>query len=99
MKKYIYEAIIGVQSTEKGGLFKVKEGLETLDKNVKKAVGMENVSIYLLGSPKYRLVTWSFKPETIKKKVIPIVNETIKKLSKQKGLKVVLLEENLKVGV
>ncbi|GEM_PF-813197 len=99
LKKYIYEATIGIQSIEKGGLFKVKKGLETLHKAIEKATGLENVDIYLIGSPKYKLVTWSFKPETIKKKVLPTVKETIKKLSKEKGLRVVLLEENLKVGV
>lgn len=99
LKKYVYEAILGIQSIEKGGLFKIREGLEYIDSNIRRAVGRDNVEIKLIGSPRYRISTWSFKPETIKKKVLPTVQKTIEDLSKKKGIRVVLLDEKLKVTI
>ncbi len=98
LKKYMYEAVIGVQSIERGGLFRIKESLRQIDENIRKAVGRENVEISLIGSPRYRLSTWSYKPETIKKKVLPTIKKTVEELSKQKGLRIAIIEEKLKVA-
>lgn len=98
LKKYIYEAVIGIQSIEKGGLFNVKKSLQKIDENIRKAVGRENVEISLIGSPRYRISTWSYRPETIKKEVIPTIKKTIDELSKQRGLRIAIIDEKLKVA-
>ena len=98
LKKYIYEAVIGIQSIEKGGLFKIKDALKKLDEEIRKAIGRENVEITLIGSPRYRISTWSYKPETIKKRLLPTVKQTVDQLSKQRGLRLVVVDEKLKVS-
>ncbi len=97
LKKYYYEAIISVSSIDRGGVYKVKEALMKIDEALSKATGLENTSIILVGSPRYRLTTWSYKPETIKKRVLPTVSEQVKKLGKMKNLSIEVVEENLKV--
>jgi len=97
LKKYYYEALISVSSTERKGVYKVKQALEKIEDALSKATGLDNTTIILVGSPRYRLSTWSYKPETIKKKVIPTISERIKKISKKDGVDIEIVEENLKV--
>ncbi len=96
LKKYFYEAVISVSSIRRGGVYRIKEALGQLDKELASATKLENTEIVLIGSPRYRLTTWSYKPETIKKKVIPTVNQVVKKLGKKGDVNIEILEENLK---
>ena len=95
LKKYVYEAIINAQYIGKGGVYIIRDSLNTIKEEVTRETGERNIKIFHDGAPRYKLRVWSYKPETIKRRTIPAVKETIRKLSKK--LKINLEKEMLKV--
>jgi len=95
LKKYVYEGIVNAQYIGKGGVYMVRDALNALMNEIIRTTGEKNIEIFHDGAPRYRLKVWSYKPEVIRREVVPTVKDTVKKLSKKLDIKI--LKEELKV--
>lgn len=89
-KKYVYEARLKIFYIGRDGVKHIKDACESILNSIKKAVtDLEELKIYNDGTPHYRLVVKSYKPEIIRKHVIPTVKNTVHKLSKKISIEIV----------
>lgn len=97
-KKYVYEVRLKMYYIGKDGVSHIKEACREIIKAVKKNTDdLEEVRIYNDGTPHYRLVAKSYKPEIIKRKVIPIVKNVVSKISKKINIEIVNEETSVEV--
>lgn len=97
-KKYVYEARFKIFYIGKNGVKHIKEVCREILSAVEKNIGgLEEVRIYNDGTPHYRLVAKSYKPEIIKRKVIPIVKNMVNKVSKKINIEIVNEETGVEV--
>ncbi len=95
LKKYVYEATLKVMYVGKGGVYKVRDALLLIKNELSKEISKGGLAIYHDGAPKYRLKVWSYRPEIIKRRVIPSIKNAIDTLAK--NLDIEILKEELKV--
>lgn len=97
-KKYVYEARLKIYYIGKDGVSHIKEACRQILTSIKKkADDLEGVRIYNDGTPHYRLVAKSYKPEVIKRKIIPVVKEVVNKVSKKINIEIVNEETSVEV--
>ena len=97
-KKYVYEARLKIFYVGKDGVKHIKDACrEILSSIEKKTEDLEEIKIYNDGTPHYRLVAKSYKPEVIKRQVIPSVKDTVRKLSKKINIEIVNEETGVEV--
>ncbi|MFQ5712031.1 MAG: S1 RNA-binding domain-containing protein [Candidatus Geothermarchaeales archaeon] len=82
-RKYVSEGLIEVSFLGKGGIYKVKEGLERIEEEAKNR-GLE-VQIFSIGAPRYIVKMSSYKPEMLKRHSENILRRGLKQIEKMGG--------------
>ena len=97
-KLYIYEVKLKIQCIEKGGVFKIRNTfirlLNSLKNNIDK---LEELTSYNDGTPYYKLIAKSYRPDVIRKKVKPLFEKEINNISKKINIEIV--NEEMKVEI
>lgn len=78
-KKYVYEVRFKAFYVGKNGVNTLKESLKDIEEKIRKEANNIDLEIFNDGTPYYRIRIKSYRPETIKRRVIPF----IKKLKKE----------------
>ena len=78
-KKYVYEARVKAYNIGQGGVEYLKKTLEEIEKNIREISRDINLDIFNDGTPFYRIKVKSYRPETIKRKVVPLLKDMERK--------------------
>jgi len=97
-KKYVYETRLKLFYIGKNGVKQIRDACTVLIKSIQEnADDLEELRIFNDGTPHYRLVAKSYKPEVIRRAVIPTVKNIVKKLSKKVNIEIVSEETSVEV--
>ncbi len=96
-KKYVYEARFRAFHIGKNGVDVLKKNLEEIEKAVKKASSDIEVEIFNDGTPFYKIRVKSYRPEVIKRKVVPLLKDFERKLRSK--INIEIREERTEIEV
>jgi len=78
-KKYVYEARFRAFYVGRNGVDTLKKNLEEIEKTLTKTSSDTEVEIFNDGTPFYKIRVKSYRPEVIKRKIIPLLKDLERK--------------------